>query len=380
LVAIDVMIKASIADEPAEQVGIRYLIQQLLAGKLETAAAAKSWEGQIGGEAALDYVELHTVCTSEDFETAAAALAQVLLQPSFRQEEVAQIQRKLEIYSAGSLQSPFQENYVAFREVWYGDFPYGRRVEGYSDTLADISLAQVQQFYGDWFLPNNTVIGISGNVGPERARRVISGAFKDWQSKPILETARPELQPPLTSELVVDEDRNIQNAHLLIGLPAPAVGKNQEFAAFQVVYSLLAKRSGRINAALRDRLGLAYDINCYYPTLKYPSHLCISVVCRPEGAEEVKAGVLAELAKLRQEPVSEEELTGAKNFLLGQHLVSRQRNLQQAYFFTWYETLGLGAGFEDQYPILIGDVTPQAVQEVAKQYFSKMVIALLLPE
>jgi predicted Zn-dependent peptidase len=158
------------------------------------------------------------------------------------------------------------------------------------------------------------------------------------------------------------------------------VGKNQEFAAFQVLYSLLGKRSGRINAALRDRLGLAYDINSFYPTLEYPSHFGIALICRPEAAEEARVAVLEELTKLRQGPVSENELSGAKNFLTGQHLVARQRNLQQAYFLAWYEILGLGDDFEKQYPVMINDVTPRAVQEAADKYFNKMIISVRLPE
>jgi zinc protease len=380
MVGLEIIFKVGIGDELEQQAGERFVLQRLLTDKLESITDAEGWEGEVGGEAGMDYVELHMTCTSEGFEDAVAALSQVLLQPFFLPEQVANVKRELSFYQSRVLQDPFQENYALFRRTLYGDFPYGGKVEGSASMLDNLTPDSLRQFYGAWFAPNNAKLAVSGGVGPERARRVIAKAFGDWSPQPINRRPFPDFSFPQESRLIVAEEKGTENAHLFIGFSAPAVGKNETFAAFQVAYAVLGKMSGRINTALRDHLGLVYDSNCFFPTLEYPSHLGISLTCRPEEVEEVKGAVVEAVNQISREPISLSELAAAKAFLLGQHLVSRQRNLQQAYFLAWYETLGLGADFEEQYPVLINDVTAQEVQAVAGQYFRKMVIVLRLPE
>ena len=378
LVAIDLMIKATVFDEPADQSGVRALLQDLL---LDSARGSEveQWGAQLQGDVGLDYADFTATVISDGFTPTITALAHLLRQSSFDYAAFERSKQRRIALLIASREESFQQDYLLLRKTLYGDYPYGQSALGQAATVAALSPAQVLEFQRRWFVPNNTVIAISGNISPARARRVVEDAFGSWPNQPLPERSRPEVTPPKRSDLAVQEGLS-QSAHLLIGFAAPPAGRSREFASFQVVSSLLGRgMSGRLVGLLRNDLGLAYQVTCFYPTLEQPSHFVVYVVCRLDQIDEAKQAVVKEINRLLQEPVSQDELDKTKRYLIGQYRISLQSNRQQAYYLAWYETLGLGADFDEAYLAQIDQVTPNTLRQISPNYLTKMIIALRLP-
>jgi len=383
LVAVEVMLKVSITDESREETGVRSLLQGLLmrgSGAKADIGKLEEWGGAVGADVGLDYVEFGALVVGDCFETAVQTLADLLQKPDFDPAAIERLkQEKLPLMEALQ-EDPFQGTYLLFRQELYGEYPYAGANEGSRETITALSAEKLKAFYSRWYLPNNAVIAVCGNVTPEQAQQVVEKAFKDWKPQPLPERTQPK-QSPLTHSLLAVREGKIANSYLLVGFPAPPAGKSEEFAAFQVLNSLLGRgMSGRLIEVLRNDLGLAYEVSCFYPVLKGPSHLGIYVICSPDDVEEVKEAVIGQINRILQEEISKEELEAAKRYLLGQYLLSLQSSRQQAYDLAWYEILGLGAGFREEYPVLIGSIRPENVRRVSQSYLGKMVIAVRLPE
>jgi predicted Zn-dependent peptidase len=175
-------------------------------------------------------------------------------------------------------------------------------------------------------------------------------------------------------------ERPARRAHLMIGFPAPAAVENGYYA-MQVIDSILGGgTTGMLAKRLRDEMGLVYEASSFYPTLSGQSHFAIYAVTDPSQLDTVKAAILEVVGALRDSPVSEAELSRAKSYLLGSYALSHQRMKDQAYSLAWYEILGLGVDFDQQYTKAIQAVTPQQVQEAAQTVFQHFALSVVLPE
>jgi len=100
----------------------------------------------------------------------------------------------------------------------------------------------------------------------------------------------------------------------------------------------------------------------------------------PSNTEIAIEGLSTEVERLTQVTLSESELQGAKNKLLGQYALGKQTNGEIAQTYGWYETLGLGVEFDQNFQATIPPITPSKVKEVANQYLSQPYISIVKPE
>lgn len=384
IVAIDLMLDVSAADEPADRVGIRYLTQRLLLRGTTTESGDSMAQrlSRIGGvvdmSLGLDYVEVYALVPADGFDLALEMLADIVRNPAFLPEQVELQKQGAAEAAAGSQEDPFQATYSAVREALYPGHPYSRSTYGDPVALAQINRDDVVAFHRERYLPGRAVIAICGGVTSPSALRAIRAKFGDWRGRSSAPRVKLPVSPLASSETVARE-LPTSRAQLMIGFPAPAAGE-PGYYELQVIDSLLTGRSGaRLPRLLREQLGLAYDISTFCPTLAGPSHFAVYVVTEPYAVDAVRSAVMEALAKLRQEPPSEEELARAKRYLLGAYALGHQRMREQAYALAWYETLGLGDDFPQRYTADIQAVTPSQVQATAASLLGTFVLAVTMP-
>ena len=384
VVAIELLLDVSAEEEPAEQQGMRYLLQRLLlrGTASETGDSMARRLAAVGGIAdttvGLDYVEIYALVPADGFETALEILADAARHPAFSSEEVDKQKIDAQERARAARDEPFQETYLAFRESLYLSHPYATLTLGIPSQLASISRDDIVRFHREHYLPNRAVIAICGGVGQARAMRSLREAFGDWPEGP------PKRRPALpavalrTSEIVARE-RHLRRTHLILGFPAPAADET-DYYVVQVIDAILSGgATARLPLKLRDELGLVYTVSSFYPTLAHDSHLGIYAVTEPHRLGTIKSAIIDVLDDLARRPVSQGEISRAKAYLLGSYALSHQRMKEHAYSLAWYEILGLGLDFEDRYTEAIHSVTPEQVQEAADRILSRFVLAVTVP-
>lgn len=384
VVAIELLLDVSAEDEPAEQQGMRYLIQRLLlrGTARETGESMGRRLAAVGGIAdttvGLDYVEIYALVPAEGFETALNLLAEAARHPAFSPEEVEKQKVDAQELARAARDEPFQETYLAFREALYRSHPYGALTLGIPSRLAAISREDILRFHRENYVPNRAVISICGGVGQARAMRAVRDAFGGWaEGQPERRRALPAVT--LRASEIAARERHLRRAHLILGFPAPAADET-DYYIVQVIDSILSGgATARLPRRLREDLGLVYTVSSFYPTLAHDSHFGIYAVTEPHHLSTIKSAIIDVLDDLARHPVSQEELSRAKTYLLGSYALSHQRMKEQAYSLAWYEILGLGVGFEGRYAEAIQSVAPEQVQEAADRILRHFVLAVTVP-
>ena len=259
----------------------------------------------------------------------------------------------------------------------YGEHPYawsplGRRASVERITRDDM-IAQYRRHY----LPAEMFLGVSGRV---RAGEVLAQVEKRFGVIPA--GPPPPLRsvpiPPLTATRETLEVPGAQ-AQILAGSLAPTMTE-PDHAAVKVLSTVLGGgMAGRFFSDLRDKQGLAYTTGAIYPARVDRAFIQAQLGTAPENADRAEAALGEQLARIRREPASDEELRVAKAYVLGNLAMDRRTNARQAWYLASYEAVGVGYEYLDRYIAAVKAVTAADVQRVANAYLGTLRTVVVRP-
>lgn len=188
------------------------------------------------------------------------------------------------------------------------------------------------------YVPNKTVVAISGKVTWEQSRQAAHEALGDLLPQPV----PPEPAVQATSRprpAMLYEPWDGDNAVVMLVTPCPPPDL-PAFAAAMVLNAVLGSGEGsRLFEVLRDQKGLTYSILSDLT----PSRICgtigISISCEPGQAVQVLQIMQSEIAALKSRPPSDMEVERAKAYLTSSYLLGRQRNAEVAHYLGLFELL-----------------------------------------
>jgi len=396
IVAIEVFIKVGAAEERESNAGIGNLVAHTLLTSTRNRRAEKvaAIADEVGGNLQTvwhpDYTEIKAITTVSGFDDAVILLSDILNNASFEQKWVDKARQEILTEIATDGDDIFNTTYKQIRQNLYRDNPYHRTPSGYERVLKTITPEDLQQFYSRYYVPNNIVISIAGDVKPEYVLDRFRMAFAG-RSSVQLPKQRPIPEETLAESKCELLERPIGAAYIMFGFLAPAV-TSQDYPAARVAAAALGSGKGsRMFQNLREKQGLAYELGCIYPMLKLQSHILVYLITDPYRRvypgftiemvlEDAKNAVLAEITKIQNEPLTPQELERAKRYTIGTYALSHQRIIDRAFHLGWLEAIGLGCEYDSDYASKIEAVTAADVQRVAKKYFNNYAMTIVLPE
>ena len=121
-------------------------------------------------------------------------------------------------------------------------------------------------------------------------------------------------------------------------------------------------------------------MSAFYPTRLGLSQFVAYIGTAPENTATALEGLRFEVERLQTTALSEDELQAAKNKLLGQYALGKQTNAQIAQLLGWYEILGLGVEYDQEFQDMVAAVTVGDTEAAAQEFFHTPYISLLGPE
>ena len=374
----------TIVEQP-QQAGLAHLVSAVITkgtnnlSALEIAEKIESIGAGLGADASTDYFSLSLKTVSSDFLPMLNLLGEIMRSPTFPEAEV-ELERKLTLQSIRSQQEqPFNVAFNQLRQKMYPHHPYGISVLGTETSVETLTREDLQQYHQTYFRPDNLIISLSGRIIPEQAIGLISQTFGDWtkpdSSHPICRLNSP-VPNPTQSEIIQDTQQSI----VMLGYLGTKVNL-EDYPVLKLISTYLGNGlSSRLFVELREKRGLAYDVSAFFPTRLDTAPFITYMGTAPTNTEIAIEGLSTEVERLSQETLSEEELQGAKNKLLGQYALGKQTNGEIAQTYGWYETLGLGVEFDRTFQATIPPITPERVQQVASKYLTQPYISIVKPE
>jgi predicted Zn-dependent peptidase len=95
--------------------------------------------------------------------------------------------------------------------------------------------------------------------------------------------------------------------------------------------------------------------------------------------DDVQKMLVQQMQSIRTTPPTEQEVERAKKLIIGTYALRHQRVRDRAYFLGWYEAIGLGYGFDQQFADRIAGVRREDVLRVAEKYLRNVAIAVTMP-
>lgn len=384
IVSARIFVRAGTGREPRSQSGLFGLLTSLLTkgtdrlSSLDIAEQVESLGASLGSDTSADYSVLSLKTVSADFETLLSLAAQLLRSPTFPEAEI-DLERRLTLESVRAMQEqPFTVAYNALRAAMYGDHPYAMPGIGTEESLAALTRSDLVDAHQRYFRPDNLVISIAGCIHADRAVALVETLFGDWQppSEPVPPLVYPAL-PSQPTQQCIPQDTN--QAIVILAYQGPPV-KHTAYPVLKLLSTYLGNGlSSRLFVELREKRGLAYDVSAFFPTRLSTSQFVTYMGTAPQNTATALEGLRHETMRLRQAPLTEEALSAAKSKLLGQYALGKQTNAQIAQLFGWYEVLGLGTAFDQQFQSAIAAITCEEIQAAAETFFSQPHVALLGP-
>jgi predicted Zn-dependent peptidase len=198
--------------------------------------------------------------------------------------------------------------------VWNGQ-SVGRSILGTELTIGGVTAKNMRDFLHRHYTPDQLVIAAAGRVDHDRLIELAEHAFGDLPGGPgeQIETARLCNDGPRV-RLV---DRKTEQAHLCIGHPAIAYTDPRRYAQAMIDSVLSSGMSSRLFQEIRERRGLVYAVYGYFRQYTDVGQGVIYAGTDLERVDETISAIVDELRKLRDYPVSAEELHRNKELSKG---------------------------------------------------------------
>jgi zinc protease len=373
MVSIELLIDAGSRHDPPKQEGLANLAARLLTYGTKQRTALQISE-------ALDFIgaSLTTACSEDlagvnmtvlkkDLGTGLQLLSEVLTQSTFPQVEIDRQKQAIVASIRASEENPGDIAQKRFAAALYPQSPYGRPVEGNEVSVKGLQQKSLRDFYRRYYRPNRTIVSVVGDVSHQEIAKALSQAFRSW---PKGEPASAPVNPAkIGSSQTIRVNKELTQANIILG--HGGVGReNPDYYAIQVMNYILGGGgfSSRALDSIRNERGLAYSVYSFFSAEKRHGTFELVMQTKNETALDAIRIANAEIRRMREEPVNDQELADAKDYLTGSFPLRLDTNRKVANFWAQVEYFQLGLDYPDRYADLIRKVTREDVQRVAQRY------------
>ena len=304
---------------------------------------------------------------SGDADRLLELLSDVVLNPAFPRDEFAQYQgRQL----AQLQQERSEPDFLAqerFRKVLFGDFA-ASVVSATSESIKAMTTAQLKQFHDQYYVPNNAILGVVGDIRYDEVTSLIEKAFGNWKGRPLEPANLGAISPPASSKItLVDRPGSVQ-----INIVAGDFGvarTDPDFIALTVMNRVLGGGpSARLYLNLSEKHGYTYGAYSSVSSDIYPGAWRASTEVRNAVTDASLHELMQEFKRIRTERVPESELDEARRSIVAGFALSLEHPVRLLHFWMTANYFHLPQDYWDRYTEQITRVTPEVVQRMAKKY------------
>jgi len=309
--ALSLMVPAGSIYEPAGCGGTASLLSDLItrgAGERDSRQLAAAFDGlgvQRSETVGWNFISFSAATLADNLGAALDVYADVVLRPRLPADQFEAALAGVEQGLLAIEDEPQRKVLIELRRRCY-DTPWGLPTEGSLADLPRLSHAVVLEHYRRCFHPNGTILGISGNVDPDRVRQDVERLFGDWPAGDGPPVARGSHGP------AVDHIHQ-ESAQTQIGIAYDAVpyGDDEYYAAWAAIGVLSGGSSARLFTEVRERRGLCYSVYATLNSLLTEGRVLAYAGTTVERAQETLDVMLHEMARLA-EGIGQDELDRCK--------------------------------------------------------------------
>jgi zinc protease len=386
IVAIQAYFKGGVRVETPDTNGLSLLTANLLLkgttshSAEEIAAIFDARGATVNAESGNNSFYVNATCLREDFSELFQVYADIMLHPSFPDDELTHMRRLLLATLERQNDDWRTEIERLWRQLFFTVSPYRLAPEGTAESLQRLQRQDVIAFYQRYVVPGNMVLAIVGDIDLAQTVTAVEKTFNTFSPRPVRFPEVPAEPPPTQVRRQVKQTQK-QVAAIYIGFPGTTLTNLADRYPLHIldgIVSGLDIPGGWLHNELRGRQ-LVYVVQAFSWLGIESGYFGIYAATQPDKVHTVVDLILQTMEKAKAGQISDEELDNTKQMALVTTRLHRQANDQMASDMALNELYGLGYDFSDHEAEQIAKVTKADVQRVAQTYLHHPTIVITTP-
>ncbi|HYO13682.1 MAG TPA: pitrilysin family protein [Thermoanaerobaculia bacterium] len=383
-VTLRLVLDAGKSFEPAGKAGLSAATAALLNQGTESRSAQQIAEaidfigGSLGASASIESGFATAQVTSDQIDRGLELLADIILRPTFPDEEIERWRRQALSGLQISQEDPSYLASAALARRVYGEYPYGRPGEGTPESLRSLTRDDLVSFHKRYWVPNEAILAVVGDVRAAEAFTRVEKHFGGWAKGSEAKLPPFEVPKRTKPEIIVIDKPDAVQTEIRIGQVAIPYRDPDYFKA-QVYNAVLgANSSARLFNEIRNKRGLSYGAGSWFREATNPGWFQASTFSKTESTVEALKVALEVIRSLEQTPVPDLELTAAKRFITGSFPLEIETPNGIATRILEAMQFGLGKEFLETYNEKIQAVTAADVKSFAEARIQPETMVIVL--
>lgn len=335
---------------------------------------------EIGFSATRDAVYGQMRTLAEERDNAFEFLRLALNEPRFDQAPVDRIRAQIITAIQSEMRDPMKQGTDAFRKAVYGDHPYARLVNGTVESLQSITQDDLRDLHKRSFARSNLHVAVVGAIDAETLKVELDRAFSALPEKAQLSEIA-HVEPKL--DQVVEYNYPLPQTMIHMTFTGLDREDPEYFAAVMMNHILGGGTfTSRLWEEVREKRGLTYGVSSALSNGDYSNSMVVSTSTRADRAEETLEVIRAEINRIIEDGVTEEELQKAKTYVIGSYPINNlDSSSAVARTLLGLQEEKLGIDYIERRADYINAVTTEQVKAVAKRLLTaEPAILLVGPE
>jgi len=378
-----IIIRGGSRDEPASKIGLVSLYGQTWRTSGSTSVSGDALDVQLASKAAsietggsIATTSLGWSSLKGDFDSVFGSAVDLLMHPAFKEDKLQLGKRQMEARIA---RRNDDAEAIAGREavqLVYGPTSPYARLSQYA-TVEAVTLDDLKAWHNRTVVPNNMLIGISGDFDSAAMEAKIRAVFEPLARGPAIEAPRLEFPGPTPGVYFANKSDVDQSTVFIVGLGTQQ--NNPDYYALSIMNEVFSGGFGsRVFQYVRTKLGLAYEVDgSFSAAYDHPGIFYTVAATKSSTTVPATQAMLEEIGRLKTKPPTPEELHNAKDEELNSFIFNYdtpEKTLNEQVTLDFY---GYPSDFLEKYKDGIERVTSADVTRVANKYIDVSKLAIV---
>jgi predicted Zn-dependent peptidase len=332
---------------------------QAIAGQIDNVG------GQQNAGTSFEWTDYWHLVPADQFDLALDSLADILLHSTFPTEAFDRERRVVFEEIRRSLDNPSSNATREFFKRVFEVSPLKRDVLGPIERVMSIPIATILAYREQRYVTGNMAVAAVGRLTHDEAVAKIAAAFADLPRGPRApRPATPEPVQTAPRRTIIGEGTRVAE----IRLGWPALGEeDQDAPALSIAEDILGETGRRLTEKIREQRSLATSVSPAYAAFSDAGAFLLSATTQPEREQDVVDALLAEIQRLRDGDVTDDEVRASIRAIAGRRARFDEMNSAQT-FRARSEVTDTAESFAE-YLARLNTVTAADVQRVVRTYF-----------
>jgi len=314
-----------------------------------------------------EYTGYYVKVAARHLPQAIDVVADISIDPLFKADDIERekgvIADEINMYE----DLPMRKVADNFMTLLYGEQPAGWPIAGPKETIRTFTREDFVRYRKEHYVASATTVVIAGAFDPKKTEKLVKEKFA--QIRTGKKSGKKKVVDKQTSPAITVEQKGSDQTHLILGVRSYPIGHSSR-AALNVLAGVLGGgMSSRLFDRIRAKMGVGYYVRAGNDSFTDHGFLAASAGVDNTRVAEVITAILEEFARMKNELLSDEELTKVKDYIAGRLVLGLESSDELAEFYGFQEVLKREMRTPEEAIKEIRAVTAKDVRALTKKIF-----------